>query len=98
MEQIIADGIRQTETGSYLSIEPESIQKILEGIKKQIEPLLEQGIQPVLLTSPMIRIYVKRIADQVYEGTTVLDYNEIEQSVQLQSVGMVEFSGDSEAF
>jgi flagellar biosynthesis protein FlhA len=51
---------------------------------------LEQGIQPVLLTSPMIRIYVKRIADQVYEGTTVLDYNEIEQSVQLQSVGMVE--------
>ncbi|MDD3765726.1 MAG: flagellar biosynthesis protein FlhA [Eubacteriales bacterium] len=90
VEQIIADGIRQTETGSYLSIEPESIQKILEGIKKQIEPLLEQGIQPVLLTSPMIRIYVKRIADQVYEGTTVLDYNEIEQSVQLQSVGMVE--------
>lgn len=90
VEQIIADGIRETETGSYLSIEPESIQKILEGIKKQIEPLLEQGIQPVLLTSPMIRIYVKRIADQVYEGTTVLDYNEIEQSVQLQSVGMVE--------
>ncbi len=89
LEQLIMDSINQTETGSYLSIEPNRVQRILNNIVANIEKFTSVGIQPIILTAPIVRIYFKRLTEQIAKDLVVLSYNEIESYVEVQSVGMV---------
>ena len=47
------------------------------------------GRAPIVITSPIVRIYFKRLTEDYYKDLIVVSYNEIESSVELQSVGMV---------
>ncbi|WP_352419618.1 flagellar biosynthesis protein FlhA [Proteiniborus sp.] len=89
LEQLIMESINQTETGSYLSIEPNKAQNILNKIIVNIEKMTSVGLQPIILTAPIVRIYLKRLTEQITKDLVVLSYNEIDPSVEVQSIGMV---------
>lgn len=89
LEQLIMESINQTETGSYLSIEPNRAQNILNKIIINIEKMTSIGLQPIILTAPIVRIYLKRLTEQITRDLVVLSYNEIDPSVEVQSIGMV---------
>lgn len=89
LEQEIMESIYQSENGSYLSMEPDKIQTIIHMVSKELSRLMTQGIQPVILTSPAIRLYLKKMVEQMFPDLVVLNYNELEQSVEIQSVGVV---------
>ncbi|GAA0495709.1 flagellar biosynthesis protein FlhA [Salinibacillus aidingensis] len=89
VEKLIADHVQQTEHGSYLALDPESQQKIIQSINQQIEKLSLQEATPVLLCSPAIRMYVKQLIERFLPQVVVLSYNEIEPSVEVQSTGVV---------
>lgn len=89
LEQLIMDSINQTDTGSYLSLEPNVAQNILNKIIVNIEKITSIGQQPIILTAPIVRIYLKRLTEQISKDLIVLSYNEIDTSVEVQSLGMV---------
>ena len=89
LEQIIIDSVQQTDYGTYLSINPDIGQRIAGSLIKEVQSVMSLGEQPIILTSPMVRMYFKRIADGVMPGLIVLSYNEIDPSIEVQSVGMV---------
>ena len=67
----------------------ESIQKIIQNVNSQVSKLTSTGIQPIILTSPIVRTYFKRLVEQSIPDLVVLSYNELEPSVNIQSIGMV---------
>ncbi len=89
LEQFILDNVRQTELGSYLSIEPEKIRSILKSLSEQITLLSNKGVQPILLSSPGVRTYIKKLSEQLMPELIVVSYSEIEQSVEINSLGVV---------
>lgn len=89
LEQLIIDSVQQTDYGTYLSINPDIAQRIASSLMKEVQNVMSLGEQPIILTSPMVRMYFKRIADGVVPGLIVLSYNEIDPSIEVQSVGMV---------
>lgn len=89
LEQIILESVKKTETGSYLTLQPGEINKIINSLTKQVQKLTEQGSQPVVLTSPVVRLYFKRLTEQVLPGLVVLSYDEINPGIEVQSLGMV---------
>ncbi|WP_427338664.1 flagellar biosynthesis protein FlhA [Caloranaerobacter sp. DY30410] len=89
LEQLIMDSINKSETGSYLALEPTKVQKILQSLSKNIEKATSIGEQPIVLTAPIVRIYFKRLTEQLIKDLVVLSYNEIEPTVEVQSLGMV---------
>ena len=89
LERLIMDSINQTETGSYLSLDPTNIQKILNSTAMNIEKFTSIGELPVVLTAPIVRIYYKRLVEQLTKNLVVLSYNEIEPNIEVQSLGMV---------
>ncbi len=89
IEELIMNSINRTETGSYLSLEPNTAQRILNNTLKAAQKLTNIGEQPIILTAPIVRFYFKRLTEQVTRDLIVLSYNEIEPSVEIQSVGMV---------
>ena len=89
VEEVIMNSINKTETGSYLSLEPNTAQRILNNTLRTVQKLTTIGEQPIILTAPIVRLYFKRLTEQLTRDLIVLSYNEIEPSVEVQSVGMV---------
>lgn len=89
LEQLIMDSLQKTETGSYLSLEPSVTNTILGNLTRQVQKLIQLGQQPVILASPVVRLYFKRLADQAIPGIVVLSYNELDPSLEIRSVGVV---------
>ncbi|MBZ2173857.1 flagellar biosynthesis protein FlhA [Schnuerera sp. xch1] len=89
VEEIIMNSINKTDTGSYLSLEPSTAQMILNNTLKMIKKLTNIGEQPIVLTAPIVRLYFKRLTEQLTRDLIVLSYSEIDPSVEVQSVGVV---------
>ncbi len=92
IEQEIMANVKQTEQGSYIALEPERTQKIVNALGKEVEKLENMGKNPIIITSPIVRLYFKRITQDYYKDLIVISYNEVENNVELQSVGMVSTS------
>jgi flagellar biosynthesis protein FlhA len=90
LEKGISDYIQQSESGVYyLSMDPQMSRRILEELQEQIEKVLKVGGQPVFLTSPNIRMYLKQFVDKIMPTIPVLSYTELEPDVEIQSIGVV---------
>ena len=90
VEKMIADSIQQTEQGNYLSIDPPHSQEILESIAGEVERVALMDQSPVILCSPAIRMYLRQITERYFPQIPVLSYNELEASIEVQSVGVVD--------
>ncbi|MGN0691909.1 MAG: flagellar biosynthesis protein FlhA [Oscillospiraceae bacterium] len=88
-ENKIISSVKKSEQGSYLAMDPQSIQKLIGSLNEQIERVRDIIPSPIVLTSPIVRIYFKKLIDQFMPNITVLSYNEIDNSVQIQAVGNV---------
>ena len=51
--------------------------------------LEDLGKNPIVITSPIVRMYFKKMTEEYFKDLIVVSYNEIESNVELQSVGMV---------
>ncbi|MBQ9632695.1 MAG: FHIPEP family type III secretion protein, partial [Lachnospiraceae bacterium] len=89
IEQEIMQNVKQTEQGAYLSLDPERIRLIMESTRTEIGKLEEMGRNPIVVCSPIVRMYFKRMSDDYFEDLIVVSYNEIEPGVELESVGMI---------
>ena len=88
-EQDIMNSVKQTEQGAYITLEPEKTQRLMQSVKIEAEKLENLGKNPIVVTSPIVRMYFKRLTKDYYPDLIVISYNEIESNVELQSVGMV---------
>ncbi len=89
IEQDIMASVKQTEQGSYIAMDPEKNQRIMQSVREEIEKLENLGNNPIIITSPIVRMYFKRMTRDYFKDLIVISYNEIESNVELQSVGMV---------
>lgn len=89
IEQEIMGSIKQTEQGAYITLDPEKTQDIIHSVEEEIEKLENLGKNPIIVTSPIVRMYFKKLTQDYFKDLIVISYNEIESNVELQSVGMV---------
>jgi flagellar biosynthesis protein FlhA len=90
LEKGISDSIQQTEAGGYyLSMDPQTSRRITEELQGQIERVIKAGGQPIFLTSPSIRMYLKQFVDKIMPTVPVLAYTELEPDIEIQSIGVV---------
>ncbi len=89
VEQDIMSSVKQTEQGAYLALDPEKTQKIIKSVETETQKLENLGKVPIVITSPIVRMYFKKLTGDYFKDLIVVSYNEIESDVELQSVGMV---------
>ena len=89
IENKIAGSVQRTEHGSYVSLDPDTMQKLLTALQEQLHKLTDQGYQPIVLTSPTVRPYFRNLVERSIAGLIVLSHAEIEQNVEIQILGVV---------
>ena len=78
------------ENKNGLSVSPSFVQKLITSISQHLDKFIINSTQPILITSPIVRKYVKQILENYLPNLTVLSYGEIENNVKLNIVGMVD--------
>ncbi|WP_026476018.1 flagellar biosynthesis protein FlhA [Alkaliphilus transvaalensis] len=89
LEQRIIESIQQTDRGNFVSIDPDIVQRMLNNLSYQVQKLTSLGEQPIVITAPIVRLYFKRLSEQLTSDLVVLSYNEVEPTVEIESIGMV---------
>ena len=89
LEQEIMGSVKQTEQGGYINLAPDRIRQIIDSVETEVKKLEEMGTNPIIITSPIVRMYFKKLINDYFKDVVVVSYNEVESNVELQSVGMV---------
>ncbi|MEG0963031.1 MAG: flagellar biosynthesis protein FlhA, partial [Lachnospiraceae bacterium] len=88
-EQEIMASVKQTEQGAYLTLDPEKTKTIMSSLETEIAKLENLGKSAIIITSPIVRMYFKKLTEDYFKDLIVVSYNEVESNIELQSVGMV---------
>lgn len=89
VEKIILDSVQKTEAGSYMAMDPSISNRIISKAASLAEKMAQKGKQPVILASPVVRLYFKRLTENAIPGLVVLSYNELDPTIDVNAVDMV---------
>lgn len=89
LEEKLRESIQHSDFGSYLALDPDVAQKVIDGLSQQYESLSQRGITPVVICAPILRLYFKRMVERFISNLVVLSYNEIDSNINVEVIGMV---------
>ena len=97
IEDMIVSAVKKNDQGSYLAMAPDLIQSIVAATNEEIDKVKDVIPNVIILTSPVVRIYFKKLTEQFIPNITVLSYSEIDASAQIQAIGNITLSADKVA-
>jgi flagellar biosynthesis protein FlhA len=89
LEESLGQNVEQSDQGNYLAVEPQQAQQLIEAVSQEAQKLLQQGKDPILVTSPMIRRPLKELTSRSFSQLIVLSFSELSPDVNLQVLGTV---------
>ncbi len=88
-EQAFAESIIGEGDDRQLAMAPSTLQNFITKVRDVIEGLAAKGENPVLLTSPNIRPFVRSIIERFRPMTVVMSQNEIHPKAKIKTVGQI---------
>lgn len=88
-ENQIVSAVQHSDRGSFVNLDTGSMQQFIASLSNEIQKLTATGFHPVLLTSPASRLYVRKLTERIAPNLVILSFAELENQVEVQSVGMV---------
>jgi type III secretion protein V len=92
IEDMVRGAIKQTSAGSYLALDPDSVQLILHSMRNTIQPTPAGGQPPVLLTAIDVRRFVRKLIEGEFPELSVVSYQEIVPEIRIQPLGRVQLT------
>ncbi len=92
IEDMVRAAIKQTSAGSYLALDPDSVQLILHSMRKTVAPTPPGGQPPVLLTAIDVRRFVRKLIEGEFPELSVVSYQEIVPEIRIQPLGRVQLT------
>lgn len=89
LEEELMSSIKNGENGTYLAYPPENTNRLINAISVEVQKLLEMGAQPVIITAPIVRFYLKQLTEAHIPDLIIISYNEVDKGVEVQSIGTV---------
>ena len=93
LEDTINSYIERNERGSFLTLPPQLARQVAESIAANVNKLMQQGFTGVVLCSPQVRAFVRKLIEQSLPAVAVLSFNEIVKGINVESVGIVGVNG-----
>lgn len=92
IEDMVRGAIKQTSAGSYLALDPDSVQLILQGVRTTVSAPPPGGQPPVILTAIDVRRFVRKLVEMEFSDISVVSYQEIVPEIRIQPLGRIQIS------
>jgi flagellar biosynthesis protein FlhA len=88
-EQTFVESLTGGNDEKMLSMPPSRIQEFIQSVRTTFDKVAMQGELPVLLTSPVIRPYVRSLIERFRPSTVVISQNEIHPKARIKTLGQI---------
>ncbi len=88
-EQTFAEALTGNGEEQQLSLAPSKIQEFIGQVRATFDQIALQGEIPILLTSPVVRPYVRSIIERFRPSIVVMSQNEIHSKVKIKTLGQI---------
>ncbi|KIL99624.1 Flagellar biosynthesis protein FlhA [Paramagnetospirillum magnetotacticum MS-1] len=88
-EQAFAESLVGTGEEKQISMAPSQLQDFISRTRQTFERFAMQGETPILLTSPMVRPYVRSIVERFRPMTVVMSQSEIHPKARIKTLGQI---------
>ena len=88
-EQSFAESLAGQGEERQLAMAPSQLQAFIQTVRERFDEASAGGSMPVLLTSPLVRPYVRSIIERFRPLTPVVSQNEIHPSIRLRTMGQI---------
>jgi type III secretion protein V len=92
IEDMVRGAIKQTSAGSYLALDPDSVQLILQSMRSIITQPPAGAQPPVLLTAIDVRRFVRKLIEGEFPDLAAVSYQEIVPEIKIQPLGRIQLS------
>ena len=94
LEQMISDGLRTAaKEGSDFALPTAVTHKLLGTLKQMGQGMLNRGFQPIVVTAPGTRTFLKKLLEVDQPNLIVLSTAELPPSTRIQPMGIVKIEG-----
>lgn len=90
IEDMVRGAIKQTSAGSYLALDPDSVQSILQAVRNTIAPPPPGAQPPLLLTAIDVRRFIRKLIEMEHPDVSVVSYQEITPEIRIQPLGRIQ--------
>jgi flagellar biosynthesis protein FlhA len=88
-EAAFAEALIGNGDDKQLALAPSKLQEFIRAVRETFERAALQGESPVLLTSPLVRPYIRSIVERFRGQTVVVSQNEIHPRARLKTLGSI---------
>ena len=88
-EQAFSESLVGQGEEKQLAMAPTRLQEFINSVRLIYDQQAEKGEQPVMLTSPLVRPYVRSIIERFRPATVVMSQNEIHPQAKIRTLGQI---------
>ena len=92
IEDIVRGAIKQTSAGSYLGLDPDSVQLILQAIRSTVKPVPPGGLSPIIITAMDVRRFLRKLIEGEFPDIGVISYQEVVPEIRIQPLGRIQLT------
>lgn len=92
IEDMVRGAIKQTSAGSYLALDPDAVQLILQAVRSVVATPPPGGQAPVILTAIDVRRFVRKLVEMEFTDISVVSYQEIVPEIRIQPLGRIQIN------
>lgn len=89
IEEKVSKAVNPADDGSLMALDPKTAETMITGISTGMQEMVATGHQPILMTSPEIRRYLRLITEKVLPSLIVISTAEIAGNVKIKNVKVV---------
>lgn len=89
LEDMLTKNIKHTEHGSYLAIDPQTVEQVVNALSAEVEKQISMDVQPVVMCSPALRRHFRKLIEHALPSVFVVSHAEIVDDINLQAGGKV---------
>ena len=89
LESTLIKSATKTAGGVHLQLEHSVMQGILTSMSENLNKFEGIGATPIVLTSPLVRLYFKQFIERFVPGLTVLSMEEIDPKISITNLGFI---------
>ena len=92
VESILSEAVQQAEQGGMMALDPAIAQKLINSLATQLDKAAASNDNPLVMCSAPIRSQLKKMVERFMPNVSVISYDEILNTVEIKSLGIVELS------
>jgi flagellar biosynthesis protein FlhA len=88
LESLLGEAVRRGED-AYALLDPGTVGRIYASLTRQMQNAQQHGLAPIVLSSPSVRLALKRLTERAAPSLVVLSYSEIAPGLKVESIGQI---------